>query len=92
MKKILIIHISDCRCCGHFFVLDLFVLGASESSAGFYVALVGVVAYGLSTLFALATLPVERDASRRAEKMLLVEGILTEEEYESKRQKLTDEL
>jgi Zn-dependent membrane protease YugP len=61
-------------------ILDLFVYAGNSSSVGFYIALAGVVAYGLSTLFALATLPVERDASRRAEKMLLEEGILTEEE------------
>ena len=61
-------------------VLDLFVLGASESSAGFYVALVGVVAYGLSTLFALMTLPVELNASERAKQMLIEEGIITEKE------------
>ena len=40
----------------------------------------GVVLYGLSTLFMLVTLPVEFDASRRAKKMLVEEGILTEEE------------
>ena len=40
----------------------------------------GVVLYGLSFLFALVTLPVELDASRRAKKMLVSEGILTEEE------------
>ena len=40
----------------------------------------GVVLYGLSTLFTLVTLPVELDASRRAKKMLLEEGILAEDE------------
>jgi Zn-dependent membrane protease YugP len=60
--------------------LDIFVLGASESNFGFYVALVGVVAYGLSTLFALVTLPVEFNASARAKRMLLEEGIITEDE------------
>ena len=34
----------------------------------------------LSTLFTLVTLPVELDASRRAKKMLLEEGILAEDE------------
>ena len=40
----------------------------------------GVGLYGLSTLFALVTLPVELNASRRAKRMLIEEGILTEEE------------
>ena len=50
------------------------------SSVGFYAAIAGIILYGLSTLFHLVTLPVELDASRRAKKMLLAEGVLTEEE------------
>ncbi len=61
-------------------ILDLFVGTFQNSDAGFYMAMVGVAMYGLSTLFALATLPVELNASRRAKKMLAAEGILTEEE------------
>ena len=61
-------------------LLDLFVFGTSESSWGYVLAIIGVVAYGLSTLFALVTLPVEYNASRRAKQMLLEEGIVTEEE------------
>ncbi len=61
-------------------ILDLFVASMQNSDAGFYLAMAGVALYGLSTLFALITLPVELDASRRAKKMLLAEGILTEEE------------
>lgn len=61
-------------------LLDLFVFSTQKSDVGFYVALIGVVGYGLSTLFAFVTLPVEYDASRRAKRMLLEQGILTEEE------------
>ena len=61
-------------------LLDLAVIGTKNSDVGYYMALVGIGLYGLSTLFALATLPVEFDASRRASKMLVEEGILTEEE------------
>lgn len=61
-------------------ILDLFVFAGQSSDWGFYIAIVGVALYGLSTLFALVTLPVELNASRRAKKMLLAEGILTEEE------------
>jgi len=61
-------------------VLDLFVVSTQNSNVGFYLALVGVALYGLSTVFALVTLPVEFDASRRAKKMLVEEGILREEE------------
>ena len=61
-------------------VLDLFVYGAGENSLGFTLALIGVIGYGLSTVFALVTLPVEINASQRAKKMLLEEGIITDEE------------
>lgn len=61
-------------------VLDVFVSATQNANAGYYLALTGVLLYGLSTVFALVTLPVEYDASRRAKRMLLEEGILTEEE------------
>ena len=68
------------------FLLDLFVYANQGATLGYYLAIAGVALYGLSTLFALVTLPVEYDASRRAKKMLIKEGILTEEElpYASK--------
>lgn len=53
---------------------------ATESSVGFYVAMVGVILYGFSFLFALVTLPVELNASKRAKQMLLSEGILASDE------------
>lgn len=61
-------------------LLELFVGLNQGNDIGYIFALVGVGLYGLSTLFALATLPVEYDASRRAKKMLLAEGILTKDE------------
>ena len=61
-------------------ILDLAVYGSQGSNVGFYLATAGVIAYGMATLFALATLPVELDASRRAKKMLVEEGILYDDE------------
>ncbi len=61
-------------------LLDLIVGATKNSDVGFYLAMAGVVLYGLSTVFALVTLPVEFNASHRAKKMLVGEGILTEEE------------
>jgi Zn-dependent membrane protease YugP len=61
-------------------LLDLFVATSQEDTLGFTLAIVGVALYGLSTLFMLVTLPVEFDASRRAKRMLLEEGVLTDEE------------
>lgn len=47
---------------------------------GFDIAMLGVILYGGSLLFALVTLPVELNASNRAKKMLLETGILAEDE------------
>ena len=57
-----------------------YTVAMADTNTGFYVAMVGVALYGGSLLFALVTLPVELDASRRAKKMLLTEGILTQDE------------
>ncbi len=43
-------------------------------------AWVGVALFGLAALFALITLPVEFDASNRAKKLLVAEGILAPQE------------
>ena len=61
-------------------LIDAFLYGAQNSSFGYYLAIAGVVAYGMSTLFALVTLPVELDASKRAKRMLLQAGIINEAE------------
>lgn len=61
-------------------LLDVFVGINQSSDVGFYLALLGVALYGLSTLFTFVTLPVELNASKRAKKMLLEAGILREEE------------
>ena len=73
---------------GSFLAIPLVLLGivleialaANKPGTGLNVAMIGVAAYGLSTLFTLVTLPVELDASRRAKNMLIEEGILTDEE------------
>lgn len=61
-------------------LLDIFVGMTENYTLGYTLAMIGVALYGLSALFALVTLPVEFDASRRAKKMLVQEGILTDEE------------
>lgn len=61
-------------------LLDFVIVGTKNADLGYWLALVGVGLYGLSTLFALATLPVELNASKRARIALEETGILTEEE------------
>ncbi len=61
--------------------LDLY-MQVSKPEMGFKIAMVGVVLYGGSLLFALVTLPVELNASRRAKEMLLNNGIISEDEVE----------
>lgn len=70
-------------------LLDLYVSAARYSNAGYYLALVGVALYGLSFLFALVTLPVELNASRRAGQMLQQAGVVTAEEMPAVRKVLS---
>ena len=60
-------------------VLDL-IFYSTPTYIGLWFMYAGIIFYGLSMLFVLVTLPVEFDASRRAKKMLVSEGILTENE------------
>lgn len=60
-------------------LLNVFVQ-TLDPNIGFYIALVGVVLYAGSFVFTLITLPVELNASRRAQKMLIEQGIVREEE------------
>lgn len=60
-------------------VLDS-IVRTSSPDLGFHVAMIGVILYGGAFLFALVTLPVELDASRRAGRMLVAAGVLTEAE------------
>ena len=59
------------------------------SDLGYGLAMFGVLLYGLSFLFALVTLPVELNASRRAKEMLWETGILTAEELPGAEQVLS---
>jgi len=60
-------------------MLDLFIQG---TGLGYYLSLLGVGLFGLAVLFTLITLPVEFDASRRAKKLLVSNGLLFEEEMQ----------
>ena len=44
--------------------------------------LIGLLFFGATVLFSLVTLPVEYDASRRAKKLLVSQGILQKQELE----------
>ena len=64
------------------------LLFAGKGSAIGYLAYVGVVCFGLSTLFQLFTLPTEFDASRRAVHAIENCGILTQDEIRGSRKVL----
>lgn len=70
-------------------LMDVYITSAQNSDTGFYVAMLGVALYGLSFLFALVTLPVELDASRRAGQMLQQAGVVTGEEMPAVRKVLS---
>lgn len=63
-------------------VLDVVLISTARVSVGQWFMYIGIGLYSLSTLFMLVTLPVEFNASRRAKKMLVQEGILTREELD----------
>ena len=46
------------------------------------VAWAGLILFGLTALFAVVTLPVEFDASRRAKQLLVSQGILAPQEIQ----------
>ncbi len=70
------------------FLLE-YVLAVVDPGVGFYLAMIGVAFYGASFLFALVTLPVELDASRRAKQMLIQTHILQESELPAAREVLS---
>lgn len=70
-------------------LLDVFLFAAAGSMAGQIMMYVGIGLYSTSTLFMLVTLPVELNASARAKKMLIEEGIITEAELPGARKVLS---
>lgn len=54
--------------------------GGDGNNFGTVMIAIGITLYSLSALFALITLPVELNASRRAKRALVSSGILTEKE------------
>lgn len=64
------------------FMAGLMLNLASGSSFGLTIAWVGVVLFAVAALFALVTLPVEFDASKRAKQLLVSEGLLYQGEVE----------
>lgn len=68
-------------------ILEL-IIGGVGNNAGTYVIAFGILLYSLTTIFALITLPVEIDASRRALKMMRESAILDEHELAMSRRVL----
>ena len=59
----------------------IFFIGLFMSSAtGVTIAWIGVIVFGLTALFAVVTLPVEFDASKRAKELLVSQAILAPQE------------
>lgn len=61
-------------------ILLEWVIGGSGNNIGSFVLCLGILLYSLTALFALITLPVEIDASRRGMKMLREQAILDKKE------------
>lgn len=67
----------------HYLIIGGLVLGAASGagSIGFAIAIAGLVAMGLGTLFSFITLPVEYDASNRALAWLKNKNMVSQEEF-----------
>ena len=63
-------------------LLDLLLFASEGQAYGQWIMYIGIGLYGLSTLFALVTLPVEYNASRRARQMMIDDGVLAPEEVQ----------
>lgn len=61
-------------------ILGLVLEVLAYTQVGFVLICVGIGIFALSTLFSLITVPVEKDASKRAYNMLLDYGIVTTDE------------
>lgn len=77
-----------------YFMWPLVILGiifefASTTSIGMIFIIVAIVIFSLSTILSLVTLPLERDASKRAQKLLYDTGILNEEECKNVKEVLS---
>lgn len=57
-------------------IIGIILMGAGKFATGQTVAIVGVLLFGIATLFTLVTVPVEFDASSRAKKCLARLNIL----------------
>jgi Zn-dependent membrane protease YugP len=64
------------------FMVGFFLGGRVEGSLGYYVAVFGLILFAVVALFAVVTLPVELDASRRAKQILVTENILDRSEMD----------
>lgn len=60
------------------FMVGLFLAGAFGNS----IAWLGIIIFGATALFALVTLPVEFDASKRAKQLLVSNGIVAPQEMQ----------
>lgn len=65
------------------------LIGGTSNNVGTYILASGIFLYSLTTIFALVTLPVEIDASRRAMKMIKEDDILDRSEQKGARKVLT---
>lgn len=61
-------------------IFGIIIEAVSYSPVGKYLIIAAIVIFSLSTIFSLITLPIEKNASKRAEILLYDTGILNEEE------------
>jgi uncharacterized protein len=65
---------------GSFIIMGSFMLGGAATAFGAQLAWIGLFLFGMGSVFALVTLPVEFDASKRALETLKTGGFVSNEE------------
>jgi uncharacterized protein len=62
------------------FIAGYLLMGMTQSDIGFAISLGGLVLFAATALFAIVTLPVEFDASKRAKALLVNYGVVSSQE------------
>ena len=82
LRSKLVPAMNVCSNLSQWLILGGFLLGAAAKVGfGYWVALIGVILFAVTTAFAFITLPVEYDASNRALAWLKNKNIVSQQEY-----------
>lgn len=65
------------------FIAGFVMLQFTQGDLGFWISSIGLILFAATALFAIITLPVEFDASKRAKELLVHQGVISSQEVKS---------